>query len=550
MKILDMGLARLDTAGAHQDQLTGTGQVMGTVDYMAPEQAMDTKRADGRADIYSLGVTLWYLLTGRAMYKGDTTVEKLLAHQSKPIPSLRAACPQVFPALDAVFGRMVAKTPEERYQAMSELIADLEQLRTSEASSASLVRPAVSEDMRLDQFLQGLEAGKKSRGKASRKRSATGAAARVKTAPARVADPDQTLDWSGAQVGTDNRGQPKLLGPQYTSSGKRGGSRRSQPSWWQDWRTLAAAGAAAFLLLLLGIWVIIRDKDGQEIARIRAPEGSTVTQEPVSTLPSPVLDKPGAQPEPAVDKPKPAPAVSEPQPLPLWDLPEGAPPPAIAPFDAETARQHQEAWAEYLGVPVEYENSIGMKFMLIPPGEFDRGSTAEEVAELVEEARAKNLGGDYMRALTAGAPKHRVRISQAFYLGATEVTQAEYERVTGDNPSRSENDPRRPVEMVSWDDAVAFCEKLGQLSEELYDMHGNVWEWCADWFDVGYYANSPLDDPQGPAEGSHKVFRGGQQRDGAHLCRASHRGGGGRRPDGHHGYIGFRLARTVSSPSR
>ena len=338
--------------------------------------------------------------------------------QSKPIPSLRAACPQVFPALDAVFGRMVAKTPEERYQAMSEVIADLEQLRTGEASSASLVRPAVTEDMRLEQFLQGLESGKNSRRKTSRKRPAADAAARVRTAPAPVADTDQTLDWSGAQVGTDSRVQPKLLGPQHASSGTRGGSRGPQPPWWQDWRVLAAAGSAAFLLLLLGIWVIIRDKDGQEIARFRAPEGATVTQEPISGLPAPVIEEPESQSDPSLEKPKPAAAVSDAQSLPPWDLPEGTPPPAIAPFDAATARQHQEAWAEYLGVPVECENSIGMKFMLIPPGEF----AVEELDIASMEAVAET-------------PKHRVRITQPFYLGTTEVTQGEYEQVIGDNPS-------------------------------------------------------------------------------------------------------------------
>jgi eukaryotic-like serine/threonine-protein kinase len=95
VKILDMGLARLDSAGVQQDELTGTGQIMGTVDYMAPEQAVDTKHADARADIYSLGVTLWYLLTGRHLYAGETPLEKIMAHQTKPIPSLRAARPEV-----------------------------------------------------------------------------------------------------------------------------------------------------------------------------------------------------------------------------------------------------------------------------------------------------------------------------------------------------------------------------------------------------------------------------------------------------------------------
>jgi serine/threonine protein kinase len=111
VNVLDMGLASL-TSAEDQDQLTGVGQIMGTVDFMAPEQARNTKEADARADIYSLGMTLWYLLTGQAAYGGNSPTAKLLAHQSDPVPSLIRARRDVSEALDAVFSRMVAKRPE------------------------------------------------------------------------------------------------------------------------------------------------------------------------------------------------------------------------------------------------------------------------------------------------------------------------------------------------------------------------------------------------------------------------------------------------------
>ncbi len=125
IKILDLGLARMAVADGAAE-LTSTGEVVGTVDYMAPEQAADTKHADGRADIYSLGITLWFLLTARLAYEGDSAMAKLLAHSESPIPSLLEARPEVPHELERIFQKMVAKQPDQRYSSMAEVAADLE----------------------------------------------------------------------------------------------------------------------------------------------------------------------------------------------------------------------------------------------------------------------------------------------------------------------------------------------------------------------------------------------------------------------------------------
>ena len=142
VKILDMGLARIegDKDTATQAELTGTGAVLGTVDYMAPEQALSTKHADARADIYSLGCSLYYVITGHAAYDGDTLMAKLLAHREKPIPVVGRRGRRQH--LQAVFEKMVAKKIGDRYQKMSEVVAALEQCSEAQQTSLSL-QPSV-----------------------------------------------------------------------------------------------------------------------------------------------------------------------------------------------------------------------------------------------------------------------------------------------------------------------------------------------------------------------------------------------------------------------
>jgi hypothetical protein len=123
-----MGLARIGGMADEEDRdrLTDSGQVMGTCDYMAPEQALDAHHADRRADVYSLGCTLYRLLTGQVPYRRDSLAQIILAHQQASVPSLCHARPDVPQPLDAVFHKMVAKQPEDRYQSMAEVIVALE----------------------------------------------------------------------------------------------------------------------------------------------------------------------------------------------------------------------------------------------------------------------------------------------------------------------------------------------------------------------------------------------------------------------------------------
>ncbi|MFK7818700.1 MAG: SUMF1/EgtB/PvdO family nonheme iron enzyme, partial [Planctomycetaceae bacterium] len=307
-----------------------------------------------------------------------------------------------------------------------------------------------------------------------------------------------------------------------------------------------------------------------------------------------------------------------------------APAMAVAPFDSAEAMAFQSAWSEHLELPVEFTNNVGITMRLIPPGEFQMGVRDSDIETLIGwHAKKKKTRDSYKAEL----PRHTVRISQPFYLGVHEVTQQEYHAVTGEMPAffPSETTVKYlgdltndefPVERISWNDCVEFCNQLaasngsppcyeqsddswvrldnpgyrlpteaeweyscragtesmwsygerysdyessewavpnseattrpvGQLQPNafgLFDMHGNVFEWCQDWFKPKEYktrSDLPAVDPTGPESGTRRVYRGGSWWQRRTQSRSSFRGS--HFPGFSYKEHGFRIVLDVSA---
>ena len=128
-KVTDFGIARsLEAQG-----LTATGRVLGTTDYVSPEQALGHE-VTGQSDIYSLGIVLYEMLTGEAPYKADTQVAVAMQHVRDPLPDVQRRRPEISASLAAVVERATAKETQNRYQDVSEMVHDLEEVLAIEAA--------------------------------------------------------------------------------------------------------------------------------------------------------------------------------------------------------------------------------------------------------------------------------------------------------------------------------------------------------------------------------------------------------------------------------
>lgn len=138
VKVLDLGLALLQSDSGNTTDLTARGQTFGTADYMAPEQWEDSHTVDARTDLYALGCTLFFLLTGRAPYARDdvkSLVSRMKSHLTDAVPDLKSIVPQAPAGVAAICQRLLAKSPDERYQTAQELVEALAPYVPKERSS-------------------------------------------------------------------------------------------------------------------------------------------------------------------------------------------------------------------------------------------------------------------------------------------------------------------------------------------------------------------------------------------------------------------------------
>jgi formylglycine-generating enzyme required for sulfatase activity len=490
VKILDFGLAKVTSEQRIDGTLTQQGQMLGTPDYIAPEQTLDAQKADIRSDIYSLGCTLYHLLTGRPPFHGNSLYEVLQAHHSVDARPLNLVRPDVPAELAAVVAKMMAKEPKRRYQTPAEVIQALRPFLKPGGPTGSQpqLSPAASQaTQRWESLINTSPLDRPSEAPRIKSRAARGRPRWLRPAAAMCFLVLGLLGAWAAGVFSANSGIVVLQGLPDKADVLVDGEKSTVriPEGDAPAEITVAAGNRKIQVKMEGFATFEEDvslaRGDKKVLTVRReplpPKMSTKQPDRVATASRPAD---GANAKTAALKP---------------------PERLTAPFDESAARKGQETratndstspatvasekTATSTGTALRFTNSLGMTMVRIEPGEFLMGTSNAQVDRLVDPLFDRKRE-DYADE----QPQHPVKITQPFYLAAHEVTVGQFRRFVEASRYQTEaessgegsyrfvgsglqKDPKiswrkpgfrqdddHPVVCVSYNDAVALIEWL------------------------------------------------------------------------------------------